>query len=64
MKQVSKHLLKKKGPCANVDTKTAIVEMNNEVVYIKSVDMGQRYYSEEILTLNVFIIKQQRLKIN
>lgn len=36
-----------------------MIEINNEIVYIKTVDEGQKYYSEEILTLNVLIIKQQ-----
>lgn len=52
-------VVKKKSHVANVDTKTAMIEINNEIVYVKTMDKGQNYYSEEILTLNVFIIKQQ-----
>lgn len=52
---------KKKFLKANVDTKTAItdiLEINNETLHIKTMDKGQKPYSEEILTLNNFVIKQ------
>ena len=51
MKQVSKSLVEKKSQVANVDTKTATIkflETNNEMRYIKTMDKGQKYYSEEI----------------
>lgn len=52
--------MRKNSQVANGDTKTAIIDINNEIVYIKTVDVSQTYYSEEILTLNVFIIKKTK----
>lgn len=63
MKQVRKHLVgkKKKFLRANVDTETAITdiwEIHNEILHIKTMEKGPKPYSEEILTLSNFVIKQ------
>lgn len=62
MKQVRKHLAgKKKFLRANVDTETAItdiLEIHNEILHIKTMEKGPKPYSEEILTLSNFVIKQ------